>query len=171
MAPLPILSGLNLQLKLTDNGEPGNNDKWGLSLYNGNTLVFASQWSSNQLQELTLGGGNVLIHSGNPCNNGNKANNLITASGVQSDLSPDEIPLKVNVYPNPTENYFSLKIESSNGMDKVELKVFNQSGNVVYQTRGNAYNTFRFGEGFVSGVYYVEAIVGDQRKMIKLIKQ
>jgi hypothetical protein len=60
----PVSLGINLtlQVTMTDKGEPGSNDSIGVTLWNGNTLLFSSQWRGSQTQEQFLGGGNLVVH-------------------------------------------------------------------------------------------------------------
>jgi hypothetical protein len=47
---------------LTDKGEPGLSDSIGITVYNGNTLLFSSNWNGATTVESTLGGGNLVVH-------------------------------------------------------------------------------------------------------------
>jgi hypothetical protein len=64
-APISITGNLILQMTLTDKGEPGTSDLIGLTLWDGNTLVFSSSWTGTQTIEQLLGngkgGGNVQV--------------------------------------------------------------------------------------------------------------
>lgn len=60
--PTTVGSGWTLQLTATDRGATGRTDTLGITLWNGNTLVFSSDWSGNRTQELNLAGGNLVIH-------------------------------------------------------------------------------------------------------------
>src|SRR6266487_3075871 len=48
------------------------------------------------------------------------------------------MPFKVNAYPNPTEHYFTLNVQSDNLNEKVEIKVHDILGRQVYITSGAA---------------------------------
>jgi hypothetical protein len=60
--PVTISGNLSLQLTLTDKGEPGSNDTVAVSLYNGSTLVFSSEWNGKTTVERLLAGGNLVVH-------------------------------------------------------------------------------------------------------------
>jgi hypothetical protein len=62
LSPIALGGNLALQVTLTDKGEPGASDSIGISLWNGNTLVFSSQWTGAQTSETTLNGGNLVVH-------------------------------------------------------------------------------------------------------------
>jgi hypothetical protein len=40
----------------------GFQTRWGVTLWNGDTLVFSSDWTGAQTQELNLRGGNLVVH-------------------------------------------------------------------------------------------------------------
>jgi hypothetical protein len=56
------LGGLSLQVTFTDKGEPGLNDTIGFTLWNGNELLFASEWNGTKTLERVLAGGNTVVH-------------------------------------------------------------------------------------------------------------
>jgi hypothetical protein len=60
--PISVGVGLTLQLTATDRGEPGSGDSLAITLWNGNTLLFSSDWTGIRTQELNLAGGNLIIH-------------------------------------------------------------------------------------------------------------
>jgi len=81
------------------------------------------------------------------------------------------MPFNVKAWPNPTEHYFTLNVQSDNLNDKVEIKVNDIMGRQVYITTGTTNRNYQFGGNFVTGVYIVEVRQGDKRSTIKLIKQ
>jgi len=61
-SPVGIAGNLTLQLTLTDRGEPGSADTIGVTLWNGATLLFSSEWSGAKTLEGPLAGGNTVVH-------------------------------------------------------------------------------------------------------------
>jgi hypothetical protein len=61
LAPVIVASGLQLQITVTDNGEPGNTDKVSFTLWNGSTLIYSSNWSGTKTLEQILAGGNLQV--------------------------------------------------------------------------------------------------------------
>jgi large repetitive protein len=61
-APVSIGGGLSLQMSMTDKGEPGKDDTIAVTLWNGSTLVFSSNWDGAKTPEQLLGGGNLVVH-------------------------------------------------------------------------------------------------------------
>lgn len=76
----------------------------------------------------------------------------------------------VTAYPNPTQNYFNLKI-SSGSIESVQIKVFDMSGKLLTVMNGSVGETYRFGELYKSGTYVVEVRQGEQRVTTKVVKQ
>jgi len=79
--------------------------------------------------------------------------------------------LTVMALPNPSRNYFTLKIQSSS-KEVFQLRVLDVSGKIVETRNGMVANTtFHIGNNFQSGIYLVEVTQGKQRQILKLIKQ
>ena len=57
-----IGGGWSLQMSMTDKGEPGKDDTIAVTLWNGSTLVFSSNWNGAKTVEQILGGGNLVVH-------------------------------------------------------------------------------------------------------------
>jgi hypothetical protein len=60
--PVTVATGLTLQVTVTDRGEPGRDDSVAITVWNGSTLVFSSDWTGARSQEISLGYGNTTIH-------------------------------------------------------------------------------------------------------------
>jgi hypothetical protein len=58
----PVGGGLSLRITLTDRGESGADDSIGIALWDGNQLVFSSEWNGARTVEGPLGGGNLVVH-------------------------------------------------------------------------------------------------------------
>jgi hypothetical protein len=61
LAPVSIGGNYQLQIAITDKGEPGTADSVAFTLWNGNTLLFSSNWNGAKTVEQVLGGGNIQI--------------------------------------------------------------------------------------------------------------
>ena len=74
---------------------------------------------------------------------------------------------EISVYPNPFNESFVI---SSNSTTSVEVKIIDYLGRVFqkYTLIGNT--SQKIGEDLVSGVYVVEAISGQERKVFKVVK-
>ncbi len=62
LAPVSLGGNLQLQLTLTDKGEPGSSDTIAVTLWNGSTLLFSSRWNGSSTVQDVLGGGNLVVH-------------------------------------------------------------------------------------------------------------
>jgi hypothetical protein len=62
LAPVSLGGNLTLQMTMTDTGEPGSSDTIGITLWDGSTLVFSSEWTGAQTLEKLLDGGNLIVH-------------------------------------------------------------------------------------------------------------
>ena len=60
--PLSKGSNLTLQITITDKGEPGSGDLIGVTLWDGNKLVFSTNWNGAKTIEQLLNGGNLVVH-------------------------------------------------------------------------------------------------------------
>jgi hypothetical protein len=61
-APVSLGGNLTLQVTLTDKGEPGSSDTIGITLWDGNKLLFSSEWRGSKTLEILLSGGNLVVH-------------------------------------------------------------------------------------------------------------
>jgi len=175
----PITTGPNLggnrimQVTMTDRGEPGiNSDDIGFALWNGNTLVYSSKWIATNTVNTLLAGGNLVIHSGfsvSPTNVNN--NNTITTRNAQMEVTPIVAPFNVKVFPNPSQDQFSLYLENASN-DKVHIVVYDAMGREVKKFEKEGGNIpVIFGRDLKGGSYFVEVRQGENHKTLKLIKQ
>lgn len=78
---------------------------------------------------------------------------------------------EVKLWPNPSNNYFTLRPVNGPNKEAVQLKVYNIDGQEVYMSSGSSNKDYRFGERFTPGIYMVEFIQGNTKKTFKLVKQ
>jgi hypothetical protein len=77
----------------------------------------------------------------------------------------------VKVIPNPTNQEFSITIQTSDEIEKIVLKVIDAAGRIVEVRNITANQTNIFGQNYRPGIYFSEVIQGKVRRTIKLIKQ
>lgn len=77
--------------------------------------------------------------------------------------------IKTGILPNPTRNYFTIHV-SDIGTANAEIKVFDANGLLRYEVYGSSYQTYRFGDGFISGLYFVQISLGGRRMTVKALK-
>ena len=80
--------------------------------------------------------------------------------------------VKVNaiVFPNPSVNYFSIKVSGSNSMEKTRMQVIDMYGRVIETKTIVPNQTISFGQMYKPGAYYVKIIQGKEQHQLKLIK-
>lgn len=77
--------------------------------------------------------------------------------------------LEINAFPNPSIDHFSLIVKSEKE-ENVSVVVMNLNGQKVYETKCSVNKRIVFGDGFVSGTYFVRVIQGNKTEVVKLIK-
>ena len=86
-----------------------------------------------------------------------------------ADLSTDKLVAVAS--PNPSSGQFSINIQSGKNT-AVTVRVLDVMGRPVYTSNWvNANSVLRLGENWKAGIYFVEIQQGEERKMMRLIKQ
>ena len=62
LSPVSLGGGFQLNVTISDNGEPGSTDWISWTLWNGSTLLYSSKWDGAKTVEQVLGGGNLVVH-------------------------------------------------------------------------------------------------------------
>ncbi len=76
----------------------------------------------------------------------------------------------VSAYPNPSSNYFTLKIETSTN-EKINLRVLDVTGRLIEEKKNiSASDILKLGERYINGVYIVEVAQANKRRTLKLTK-
>lgn len=92
---------------------------------------------------------------------------------VASNLSVDDQNLEKDsftIYPNPVKNQSILHIKSSI-TEPVKLQIVDMNGNICYSSDSFSTNQdIKIGERLANGVYIVNAVYGDVKKSMKIIK-
>jgi PKD repeat protein len=79
--------------------------------------------------------------------------------------------LIVKATPNPTTNYFVIRISSKDTKTKITVRVMDGIGKRLQSIENvSMEQPVRFGSNFNNGTYYVEVIQGNKRKIIQLVK-
>ncbi|HEX4958560.1 MAG TPA: HYR domain-containing protein [Lacibacter sp.] len=145
----------------------GGFDKFRIKIWdknNNNAVVYDNQMNSADNAEATtvIAGGSIVIHEVK------KSSQTFTAPILELPITNR---FDVKVFGNPSTTKFTLKVESSNLNEKITLKIVDVSGRIV-EVKQNVYagQLVEFGTDYKVGSYFVEAVQGDQRKIIKLIK-
>ena len=126
--PVSIYGGITLQVTMTDNGDPGNTDMIGITLLNGNSLVYSSNWVSTKTTELVLNGGNLVVRNGVNCSSSLIARNAVV--NKEGDITAS--PISIRAYPNPSRGITTFNYSLPKEMH-VNLSVYNSLGQMQVQ--------------------------------------
>jgi hypothetical protein len=84
------------------------------------------------------------------------------------DKSTEDLSIKVS--PNPSSNYFVIRIDSKQE-GKIQVRVITASGQPIERKDGiQPGSSITLGSSWLGGRYYLEAIQGDKKKVVSLIK-
>jgi hypothetical protein len=150
---------LTLQVKLTDRGEPGAEDEIAITLWNGNVLLYSSEWTGTSTAKQFLAGGNLVVLAGFSLKSGE------ITTGITQEINKFD----VDMYPNPTKGVVTLKITSSEIMDS-EVIVRSITGSEVFRKTYKATALIKIDlSEYVSGLYLVTLQTGDNSTVKKII--
>ena len=121
--PISIYGGITLQVTMTDNGEPGITDLIGITLLNGNSLVYSSNWVSTMTKELLLNRGNIKVQNGVDCN----MSKLVIKTPVVAITEGSISTISINAYPNPFINHTIIRYTLNEPM-QTSLTVYDSKG-------------------------------------------
>ena len=93
------------------------------------------------------------------------------AKGVIAPVSAAVTSLKVQAYPNPSNDEFTLVLNGYSMTEKVSIVISDVMGRKVYQAEGTGKQQYRFGKSFFAGLYTVQVIQGMDKKSLKLVKE
>ncbi|THH35482.1 HYR domain-containing protein [Neolewinella litorea] len=160
--PVFVFGNGDFQVVMTDNGEPGDMDLIGLTLYdNDGGLRYASHWDGTQTVQQLLGGGNLQVHAGKGGGGGNrKANNKSANDGDDRPASAVEVSPQLEVYPNPATG--SVKVSLTALPSETRIILFDLRGRKVWEREVEAGESSLIidlsSAHFVPGVYTLSAI-------------
>jgi hypothetical protein len=135
--------------------------------------------SNNADPTTVLGGGSIVIHSTSNTKSrlmdtvSTKSN--VSISNNQNSIGANDLEgngkLSITVMPNPTSYYFTF-IMKSLSKENVKLTVTDITGRVVEQRCSvPANSTLQLGSGYHPGIYIAEFIQGNDRIILRLIKE
>jgi hypothetical protein len=170
-----IEGNISIQIDVTDNYCGNNLDRIAVTVHKskGGGIWYSDSWDGAKSveKEIVAGSGEISIV---PCTPNPIANRVATQSRVpEVKLAPTPtLNFDLKAYPNPTTTHFNVKLESSNITQPMTLNVVDVSGKII-EVRKNlvAGQTFQLGANYRPGMYFVELIQGDTRRIVKLVKQ
>lgn len=149
------MSSCSYMVKVIDARVPGQEQKV-ILCHNGNTVEVAAVSVQAHLDH-----GDVLGSCIGTCNN-------------FQDLTPvqtSEPTIKINYYPNPSTDVLNIELISNN-TSKIYITVKNSIGQtmqIIPSFKGSKY--IQLGTSFARGLYFVDIIQGNKRKVIKWLKE
>ncbi|WP_143774412.1 YDG domain-containing protein, partial [Niastella vici] len=166
-SPISIGGNYTLQVSMTDQGEPGTNDKIGITVFNKDGGIwYTSNWDGTQTIQQTLGGGNLVVHGSNvgtaPIARTETGNPAQTVTTVPNN------PFIVKVYGNPTMDHFNISISGS--AEKISLRVIDIRGRLIEYRENVPQGTLQLGDLYYKGFYYLEVWQGNHIRQLKLVK-
>ena len=177
LAPVSLGGNLTLQVNLTDKGEPGSSDQIAISLYDGSTLMYSSNWDGIQTVEMLLAGGNLVVHSGfslgsvsaaTAFNTGKKSTEI--ATGVDPEFNYSNL----KVYPNPFSDRVRFEFVSSEDAN-AQIDIYDMIGRKIKTVfegpveSGVHYNAEFKPQTIVSGMYMYRMTLGDKVYIGKVV--
>ena len=97
----------------------------GITLLNGNSLIYSCNWLNTKTTELVLKGGNIVVRNGVYCIN---ANIIAKSPAVVSDIKDEPISTTgVKAYPNPFINHTIINYTLPEAM-QINLTVYDSRG-------------------------------------------
>ncbi len=86
-----------------------------------------------------------------------------------AETEQKSMKMEVSIYPNPSNNQFTV-VAHTFKKESVHVRVLDINGRTVYQQKGSAEQSFKFGGTLLSGFYLVEVKQGDKVQTLKAIK-
>ena len=83
---------------MTNNTSPGAVSTIGITVYDGNALLYSSNWPVSKTEELPLDGGNLVVHNGIKCISNNQVDVMLYSSNNPSFVG-EEVIFKAVVTP------------------------------------------------------------------------
>jgi hypothetical protein len=177
--PLSVISlggNLDLNITMSDRGEPGSQDAIGVTLYGtGGNLWYSSKWVVYETVEQPLAAGNIVIKGANVGTASAPSFRYTNAGTPELKATDDEYPdlsaySNVTAYPNPSSNQFTLNIPTSK-QKNVVIKVTDVAGTVKEIINNvTLQSNISIGSNYPPGTYFVEIHQGEEKRRLKLIK-
>jgi hypothetical protein len=100
-----------MQVKVTDAGEPGTADKYGITVWNSdNGVLYSSNWVSTKTEKLTLIGGNIVVHSGTATLT--VGGTVIKSASLTTAVAEVSTEPTLKAYPNPFTERLNIEFSS-----------------------------------------------------------
>jgi hypothetical protein len=132
--------------------------------------IVTGQNSTSIIVNFGANGGTVKVRAGNACGNGSYRNLTVSVTCRESYLQNASV-FDADIFPNPARSHFIMRINPDYESDVV-LILRDLAGREINRYENlKPDNNFEFGTSLPPGVYLAELSSGDERKIIRLIKQ
>jgi hypothetical protein len=108
---------------MSDRSNSGSNDRIGITLRNGTTLLFSSSWNGSSTSDRQLGDGNLIVHSGSIAASAEVQETNTAKAMVRAEFG-------VKAYPNPFTDHVTFDLQLMTD-SKVRLEIFDINGSKV----------------------------------------
>lgn len=120
--------------------------------------------SSNTFSNLVAGNYQINLKDNNGC----VGATTYTINAYQDPIV--SVRYKVSIYPNPTTNYFIVKVTHASKDMPVYITVLDTYGRIVYALTGSIYTSYSIGQQFSPGTYYIRTKLGSTVYTYKVLK-
>ncbi|MGB5417308.1 HYR domain-containing protein, partial [Algibacter sp.] len=130
-------------------------------------VVYDNEFSSEENADSStiLGGGSIVIHK--PKGKNKSKGEAIKAEPLEAEIFDG---LELVSWPNPSDDYFNIKLKSKNTVDKINIHVFDLNGRLISFKTGVPNRDYKIGASLQAGLYFINVIQGNTSKQVKLIK-
>ena len=112
----------------------------------------------------------VAAHLAQGCHLGQCAQGSMFTSEIVMEQNYAE-GLHVEVLPNPSNSYFTLRIETDDNSRTSNLNVFDIQGRLIEsKNKVSNIHLIQLGSNYLPGIYLAEILIGNRKRLIKLIK-
>ena len=164
-------SGIGFTMTVIDGALDGSGvDRIRMKIYNRNTgfVYYDNQPGAGDAEDpVTVVGSNSLITI--------QKNSTAPVAGMQIESQPSGNIMagkfEITVFPNPSNQEFTLQARSNDQVTKLQVEVYDPQGRLV-EKKGNINvgTTFKLGGWYKPGVYVVKIKQGENREVVKLVK-
>lgn len=120
--------------------------------------------SSNTFSNLGAGSYQISLKDNNGCT----GSSSYTINAYQEPIV--SVRYKVSIYPNPTTNYFIVRVSHVSKDMPLYITVLNAYGKIVYTLTGSIYTSYYIGQQFSPGTYYIKTKLGSTVYTYKVLK-
>jgi len=154
-----VASNIPVEIAVTDNGEPGEEDELSIAIYNNNgSLLTSSNWNGTSTVKKTIASGNIYVKGGFQAASRNAE---LTANSTIQSLAP------YTVFNSAAMQ--GIRADNLNGAT-LHLHVYNTAGQLVKEMFLSAGQQFLLNNEWTKGIYMIRINNGKEEKLIRLVK-